>query len=171
MSAWYALRVVTRRERVVAAGLGERGFPAFLPMQADWAGQPRERRLEPLLPGYVFVLCDPEDFAELIGLEEVINFVRYIRNDGIAWPIEFPGSEILGLQIEERAGTYDFTRLVKPPRYRPKKGETVRITAGTYYGFIAKVLSAPREDRCKLMIEGLGKPRRRTEDVAHLEAA
>jgi transcription antitermination factor NusG len=171
MAQWYALRSNARQERAVAAGLSERRFPFFLPMQTDWAGSPRERNMEPLFPGYVFVLGEPEDFADLIGLEGVINFVRYMGNDGVLWPVEFPGSAILGLQIQERAGAFDFTRLVKPPRYRPKKGETVQIVAGPYYGFMAKVLTAPRDQRCKLLIEGLGKPRNRTEDVAHLAAA
>jgi transcription antitermination factor NusG len=169
MTQWYALRTASRRERVVAANLAERGFPIFLPMETSWRGP--HRHMEPLMPGYVFALCEPEDFANLHGIEGVQGFVRYIREDGIAWPAAFPATVILGLQIEERWGAFDATRQVKPPRYRPRKGDTVRIMAGTYYGFMAKVLAAPQGERCKLLIDGFEKARHRTEDVAHLTAA
>lgn len=173
MSHWYALRTVTRQERSVAANLSERGFTFFLPMETNWRavrGMAREPRTEPLMPGYVFVLCAQEDFANLHGIEGVQGFVRYQRDDGLAWPAAFPLSAILGLQIEERAGAYDNTRSHKV-RYRPGKGDKVQITAGPYFGFIAKVLAAPQAGRCKLLIEGFEKARRKTLDVAHLAAA
>jgi transcription antitermination factor NusG len=168
---WYAVTVLPRRERAVAASIAERHFPIFLPMQTEWRGS--GRHMEPLMPSYVFVLCEPGDFAEIHGIEGVCGFVRYIRDDGIAWPIPLPSIAILGLQIEERAGTYDYTQQVRQPRYKPRKGEQVRITAGDYYGFVATVLATPQGDRCKLMIqhETFEAPRRRTEDVAHLTAA
>lgn len=173
MTHWYALCTEPRRETVVAAGLAERSYPFFLPMQTDWRGQPLQRHMEPLLPGYVFVLCELEDLAELRALEGVQSLFRYVRGDGLLWPMEFPGREILGLQIEERSGTYDLTKLVKAPKYRPRKGDAVRIMAGPYFNFVATVLSTPQGDRCKLLIqhETFEAPRNRTEDVAHLAAA
>lgn len=171
MTDWYAIRTASRQERHVAAGLAERGFTFFLPMETEWRGQPRVRNMEPLLPGYVFVLCQANDFADLHGIEHVAGLVRYYREDGLLWPMPFPGREILRFQMDERSGAFDRTQLVKPPRYRPKKGERVQITAGDYYGFFAKVLSSPAQDRRKLLIEGFGKPRHKTLDVAHLVAA
>lgn len=171
MSQWFAIRTATRRERQVAAGLAERGFTFFLPMSTDWSGQPRVKHMEPLLPGYVFVLCEDKHFADLHGVEDVQGFVRYMRDDGLLWPVAFPAMEILRFQADERAGLFDKTRTVKPPKYRPKKGERVQITAGDYYGYFAKVLAAPNKDRRKLMIEGFDPPRHKTLDVAHLVAA
>jgi transcription antitermination factor NusG len=171
MSDWYALRVTPRQEASVAAVLAERGITFFLPMETIWHGSPRVKHMAPLLAGYVFVLCDTGDFANLHGVEGVLNFVRYLREDGMTWPAPFPAREILGLQIEERRGLYDRTRNTKPPRYRPKKGERVQITAGTYLGFFATVLSAPTKDRRKLLIDGFGKARHKTLDVGHLVAA
>jgi transcriptional antiterminator RfaH len=171
MTDWYAVRTATRQERVVAAGLAERGFSIFLPMETDWRGSPRVRHMEPLLPGYVFVLCDPRNFADVHGIEGVTGFVRYMGNDGVLWPVPFPGMDVLRFQMDERDGAFDRTRNVKPPRYQPKKGERVQITAGTYLGFFAKVLSAPDKDRRKLLIEGFEKQRHKTLDIAHLVAA
>lgn len=173
MTHWYALCTEPRRETVVAAGLAEREFPVFLPMQTDWRGQPQQRHMEPLLPGYVFVLCELGDLAELRGIEGVQSLFRYVRGDGNLWPMEFPGRVVLGLQIEERAGTYDLTKLARAPKYRPRKGDAVMIVAGDYYGFLATVLATPQGDRCKLLIQhdSFEAPRNRTEDVAHLTAA
>lgn len=168
---WYAVRTASQRELQVAAGLAERGFTFFLPMQTDWSGSPKVRHMDPLLPGYVFVLCETDDFADLHGIEGIAGFVRYVREDGSAWPAQFPARAILGLQMDERAGAFDRTRNVKPPRYRPRQGERVQITAGTYLGFFAKVLSSPSADRRKLLVEGLEPARHKTLDVAHLVAA
>lgn len=173
MSEWFAIRTETRQERTVAAGLAERGFTFFLPMETDWRTVRglRDRSLSPLLPGYVFVLCEPDSFADLHGIEHVAGFVRYMRDDGLLWPAALPARAVLGLQIEERAGAFDRTRKVKPPKYRPKRGERVQITAGDYYGYFAKVLSSPAKDRRKLLIEGLEPARHKTLDVGHLAAA
>jgi transcription antitermination factor NusG len=168
---WYALCAAPQRERQAAAGLAERGFTFFLPMEMEWRGKPRVQHMSPLLPGYVFALCGPEDFADLHGIEGIQGFVRYLREDGAMWPLAFPASDILGLQMEERAGAFDRTRRVKAPRYQPKKGERVKIKAGTYLGFFAKVLAAPSGERRKIMIEGFDPPRHKTLDVRHLEAA
>lgn len=170
MSNWYAVRTVSAKERKVALLLSERGFSIFLPMETDYRGQPRQRHMEPLMPGYVFVLCDWEDFAEIHGVEGASGFVRYMRDDGVAWPAPFPLKAILGLQIEERAGLFDKTRSQKPKRYHPKKGEQVQIIAGPYYQFVAKVLSV-NGTTAKLMIEGFDKPRRKSIDIAHMQAA
>lgn len=166
---WYALRVETQHERTVAALLAERGFPTFVPMMRELRGG--EPYTGPLMPGYCFVLCEPGDFADLRDIEHVAGFVCLIREDGVAWPAAFPGKAVLRLQMDERAGLFDLTRKVKAPKYRPKKGERVQITAGDYFSFFATVLAAPSKDRRKLLIEGFDPPRHKTLDVAHMVAA
>lgn len=171
MTNWYAIRTTTRRERQVGAALAERLYPVFLPMETSWhvePGRPKERRCEPLMPGYLFVLCEPEDFAEIVGVEDVGGFVRYVRDDGQLWPIAFPPHVILGLQIDERAGIFDSTVNTV---YRPRKGETVKITAGPYFNYVARVLETPRGKRVQLMIMGFDPPRHRKEELRHLAAA
>ena len=147
MTEWYAIRTETGAERQVGATLAERFYPVFLPMETHWhvePGRPKERRCVPLLPGYVFILCEPEDFKEIGGMEGMLGFVRYLADDGNLWPIPFPASQILGLQMDERGGAFDSTISF---RYRPKKGERVNITAGPYFNFTAKVLATPRGKR------------------------
>lgn len=168
---WYVVCTPPQQENTAAAGLAERGFTFFLPMEIEWRGKPRARHMVPLLPGYVFVVCGPDDFADLHGIEGVSGFVRYVREDGALWPLAFPAREVLRLQMDERNGLFDRTRKTKPPRFEPKKGQRVRIKAGPYLGHFAKVLAAPASIRRKVMIEGFDPPRHKTLDVAHMEAA
>lgn len=171
MTAWYALITEPRRERQAAVGLAERRFTFFLPMQTDWVGSPKVRHMEPLIPGYLFVLCQETDLAQLHGVDGICGVVRYMRDDGVLWPAPMPAGAILGLQMDERTGLFDKTRTIKPPKYRPKKGETVKIKAGPYFGFLAKVLASPSKDRRKLIVQGFDPPRHTTTDVSNLEAA
>lgn len=170
-SAWYALCTGPQQERRVAASVAERGYSFFLPMETEWDDAAHtQRTMRPVFRGYVFVLCELQDLADLHGIEGVTGLFRYLRDGGLLWPRDFPAGEILALQIDERAGVFDYTCAVKP-RYRPKKGEHVRITAGPYFNHVAKVLATPRGRRVKLLIEGFDKPRYRTEEVGHLIAA
>jgi transcription antitermination factor NusG len=171
MSEWYALCTGPQQERRVAAGVAEREFSFFLPMETIWADTRRaQRTMRPVFRGYVFVLCDLTDLAALHGIEGVTGLFRYLRDDGLLWPRDFPAGVILGLQIDERAGAFDATRDQKP-QFKPKKGERVKIAAGPYFNFFAKVLATPRGKRVQLLVEGFDKPRHRTEDVEHLSAA
>lgn len=154
-SSWYAVRSATRRERWAIAGLTEQGFSVFLPCETKIRQTSRTREIVdvPLFPGYLFILCVPKDFRRILETDGVHQFVMLIRGDGVSEPIAFPTRAILGLQIEERSGMFDRTRKAKIP-YRPVKGEKVRITAGTWMGFIAKVIDTPRGQRAHVMVEG-----------------
>ncbi len=155
-SQWFALRTASRRETAAHNGLVEQGFTVFLPHEThirQTSRTPRERVSSPLFPGYLFVLCGARDFPAILEIEAVSQFVKKTRADGETEPVAFPACAILGLQIEERSGLFDRTRKVKLP-YRPRKDEKVRITAGTWMGYIAKVLSTPGGERAHVMVEG-----------------
>lgn len=157
MSQWYAVRTATRREKAAVDGLTERGFVTFLPMQTYWRKLLRAKRPEaverPLIPGYLFVLCEPAQFDDVRAVEAASEFVMATCSDGIDRPIMFPLSEIVGLQVEEARGDYDYTR-AKRPTYRPLKGDRVRVVGGTYLSFIGRVLSTPKGGRVHVMLEG-----------------
>ncbi|MCR5874379.1 transcription termination/antitermination NusG family protein [Phenylobacterium sp. J426] len=172
MSQWYAIRTATRREGAAMAALTEKGFTVFTPHETvpRKVNRVLEAVTRPLLPGYVFVLTDPDRFAEVRKIDAVLGFVRYYLG-GVLTPVAFPFAAILEMQIAERAGHYDSTRTRKPNAYHPRKGEKVQITAGPYMSFVATVLAAPRGQRAKLLIEGPFPARKKTVDVRHLQAA
>lgn len=184
MSQWYAVRTATRREFAALAGLLERKFAVFMPMQTRWSALWRGRRepvSSPLLPGYLFVLCELDGPVRLspgvtttqarliLDTEGVSCFVEATGADGIDRPIAFPHKDVHRFQAEERAGVFDYTK-VRRAAYRPKKGARVRIHAGAYYGYFAKVLATPKGERAHVMTEGPG-ARGVTVDVKNLSAA
>lgn len=170
MTTWFAIRSATRRERAAFAGLVEQGFTVFMPCETRWSTTrwAKTKIMAPLYPGYMFVLCTPEDFRRILDIEGVHQFVRYVVDD-VAVPMLIPLAAIIAIQADERAGAFDSTRTTRV-RYRPKKGHKVQVTAGPWMGFIGKVLATPAKDRVHVMTEGpFG--RGVTLDVAHLSAA
>jgi transcription antitermination factor NusG len=169
-SQWFAVRSATRRETAAHDGLVEQGFTVFLPCETRWS-QNRWNKVKidrPLFRGYMFVLCAPEDFHQILDIEGVHQFVRYMANE-IMVPMPIPTAAVIEIQANERRGAFDATRVYTPP-YRPKKGDRVRVTSGPWQAFIGKLLSTPTKDRAHVMIEG---PHGRgvTLNVAHLSAA
>lgn len=153
-SQWYAVRTATRRELTALKALTEIGYAVFMPCETVQRRMGREFEIvnRPLYQGYLFVLCQPGDFREVIDTDGVHAFLAGggERHDE---PLAIPRKAILELQADERAGVFDRTRRAKP-QFRPKKDERVQITAGPWMGFIGRVLNTPRGERAKLMIEG-----------------
>lgn len=156
MSQWYAVRTATRREALAADGLAEHGFTVFLPLEKRWSlirRRGKEAVERPLIPGYLFVLCERDDEEEINGHEAVHAVVTCSCEDGRVRPIAFPAKAIIDLQADERAGLFDYTRHTRAA-YKPRKGDRVKVVAGTWLNFIGKVLATPRGERAHVMIEG-----------------
>lgn len=158
MSQWYAVRSATCRENAAAEALEEAGITVFLPLEASWgtrAGKPGKSRVErPLLRGYLFVLIDlvtEED--QVLAVHGVHSFLGYTDEVGDNRPLPVPLPLIIEIQSHERAGRYDKTLYFKP-KYDPRKGDRVKITAGPWLNFFGKVLVTPRKQRAHVMVEG-----------------
>lgn len=171
VSQWYAVRTATRREQAAADGLEEQGFTVFLPMETKWrrTGIEKAKAQSPLMPGYLFVLCSAYQLRAVTAVDGVHQVVSGVRENGDPMPLPIPVAAIIELQASERAGVYDYT-IGKRIKYEPRKGAKVKITAGPWQSFIAKVLSTPRGSRVHVMTEG-PYGRGMTLDVAHLSAA
>lgn len=170
MSIWYAVRSATRREKAAIGGLTEQGFAVFMPCETlqRKLGGAMENVNRPLFPGYLFILCEPADFRQILEVEGVHQFVRFGTGDDLK-PFPFPIAEIIALQAAERAGEFDRTRKTRAP-YRPRKGDKVQVIAGDWYSYVGKVLDTPTGSRAMVKIEGpFG--RGVALDVAHLAAA
>lgn len=170
MSTWYAVRSATRQESRAMRSLVEQGRPVFLPCETRMRrlGGSLEAVSRPLFAGYLFVLCDECDFPDVLEADGVHQFLRYGSGDDLK-PFPFPASEILKLQISERAGEFDYTRAERIS-YRPRRGDRVKVTAGPWQTFCGQVIQAPSAKRAKVKLEG---PYGNTQtlDIAHLAAA
>lgn len=75
---WLALRVKSRREKVVAAAAHQKGSEEFLPLYLGcqhWSDRLRTVAL-PLFPGYVFCRLDPEHRLPLLTIPGDLHFVE-----------------------------------------------------------------------------------------------
>lgn len=155
-SSWWVVRTATRREMTALASLQDLGFTVYLPVERRWVhafrSPTREAVDRPLFPGYLFVLA-PEHALGPVWDADGVHTVVCIDTVKGPRPMAVPIKAVLELQTEEREGLFDSTRSVRPV-YRPKKGHSVKITAGPWMNFLAKVLATPRGQRAQVMVEG-----------------
>jgi transcription antitermination factor NusG len=122
---WFALRVKSRREKVVAAAVHQKGFEEFLPLYLShqrWSDRLQTVAL-PLFPGYVFCRLDPEHRLPLLTIPGVLNFVEVGRI-----PVPIDDAEIEAIQIAVRS------QLRTEPCPFVEGGNRVRLESGPLTG-------------------------------------
>jgi transcription antitermination factor NusG len=98
---WYALRVKSNREKLIAQALHQKGFEHFLPLyrtQRKWSDRVKDLEL-PLFSGYVFCRMDPAYRLPVLTIPGAISFIG-IGNT----PIPIEEGEITALQTIVRTG-------------------------------------------------------------------
>lgn len=76
---WYAIRVRSCAEFVVAAGLGARDLDTFLPVYESLRNWSNRRKIVqvPLFPGYVFSRFDPKRRLPILMTSGVVSIVSF----------------------------------------------------------------------------------------------
>ncbi|MGA2715444.1 MAG: UpxY family transcription antiterminator [Bryobacteraceae bacterium] len=124
-TAWFALTVAPRKEKVTAQTLRANGFEDFLPLYSSrrlWSD--RIKRIErPLFPGYVFCRFDPRVRQAVLKTPCVASIVSFGK---IPEPVS--DSEISALQAVCSSG------LTATPYPTPKIGSKVRLNEGPLRG-------------------------------------
>lgn len=154
---WYAVRAGTRQEGQLQASLKAKRFTVFYPQWTFW----RRTRFttgkgeRPLFPGFIFVLANPDRFAEIHEADGFHQFVRALDADGIYRPLAFPDAAIGDLMLRVDRGEFDKT-LDEHRRFMPEKGRQVAIVKGRWAGLIGEILSAaPKQRRVVLALANL----------------
>lgn len=178
---WYIVRSASRQEQRAMASLIEARFSCYLPTETRWRRTPgvKEKVSHPLLAGYLMVDCDPTDCGEILKLDGVHQFIRYIRADGEPAPMPIPTVEVMKLKAREEAGEFDVTRPSARERKRQearararKPGAVVKLTDGPFAGFIGKVIEMRASDRAALVgVEAFGRITPVEVASEHLDAA
>jgi transcription antitermination factor NusG len=122
---WFALRVRSNCEKVVAQAVDGKGFEAFLPVYQSrrrWTDRVKVVEM-PLFAGYVFCRMDPRRRLPILTIPGAIQFVG-IGN--IPAPID--NSEISAIQTAVRSG------LPAEPWMYVGVGERVRLEEGPLSG-------------------------------------
>jgi transcription antitermination factor NusG len=123
--AWYALRVRSRHEDVVALHLHGRGYESFLPLYKSrrrWSDRFKEIEL-PLFPGYVFCRFDPLNRLPILTVPGIVHVVGVGRT-----PISIDQTEIAAIQAAVKSG------LPRQPWPYLEIGHKVRIERGPLCG-------------------------------------
>ena len=118
---WYAIRVKSQHEDVVARHLNVRGFESFLPQYKRvhrWSDRFKEVEL-PLFPGYVFCHFDSRNRLPVLTVPGVVHVVGVGKN-----PIPIEDDEIAAIQATVRCG------LSRQPWPYLEVGQRVRIENG-----------------------------------------
>jgi len=98
---WYAIRVKSKRERVVTACLEYRGLEPFLPLyraRHQWSDRTKDVEL-PLFSGYVFCRLDARFRLPVLTIPGVLKFVDINKT-----PVPVDDSEITSLKAIASSG-------------------------------------------------------------------
>jgi transcription antitermination factor NusG len=118
---WYAVRVKSNREKIVAASLAHRGYESFLPLyriRKQWSDRQMDVEI-PLFSGYVFCRLDVQVRMPVLTIPGVMLFVGLGKV-----PIRIDETEIANLQTIASAD------LPAAPWPFLRAGQRVRIDRG-----------------------------------------
>jgi transcription antitermination factor NusG len=122
---WFALRVKSRHEKIVALAARNKGFEEFLPLyrwQQTWSDRSKWVEM-PLFPGYVFCRLDPANRLPLLTIPGVLNFVSLGKT-----PVSIDDAEIACVQAAVRSD------LVTEPCSFVDGGPRIRLDRGPLAG-------------------------------------
>jgi transcription antitermination factor NusG len=122
---WFALRVKSNCERIVAAGVQHKGFEEFLPLYRTrhvWSDRTKTVDL-PLFPGYVFCRLDPKGRLALLTIPGALHFVGVGKT-----PVPIVDAEIAAIQTAVRSGL-----AIEPWEYL-EPDQLVRLDSGPLAG-------------------------------------
>jgi transcription antitermination factor NusG len=136
--AWFAIRVKSRCERVVAAMARDKGFEEFSPLFSSrrrWSDRVKSVDL-PLFPGYIFCRLDPRKRLPLLTIPGVVHFVGIGKI-----PIPIDDREISAIQAAVQSGLP-----VEPWDY-VETGQVVRLDEGPLAGTEGIFLGISKQER------------------------
>jgi transcription antitermination factor NusG len=135
---WFALRVKSRQEKIVALMARNRGFEEFLPVYESrrrWADRICSVSL-PLFPGYVFCRLEVERRLPLLTIPGVLHFVGIGRT-----PVPIEETEIAAIHATVQSG------LRPEPWPYLEAGQRVRLEEGPLAGMEGLLVEARKGHR------------------------
>ena len=135
---WFALRVKSRSEKVVAMMASNKGLEEFLPVyqcRRRWSDRLKEVEF-PLFPGYVFCRLDPQYRLPLLTIPGVLHFVGIGKT-----PVPLEDAEIAAIQAAVRSG------LSTEPWPFLEAGQRVRLLEGPLTGVEGIFVETSKQDR------------------------
>jgi transcription antitermination factor NusG len=135
---WYALRVKSNCEKLVATAVRNKGFEEFLPLHRSchrWSDRLKSVEL-PLFPGYTFCRIDPNFRLPILTIPGALNFVGIGKV-----PVPIEDSEITAIQNAVRSG------LPAEPWAYLNVGQLVRLDDGPLAGLEGILIETRKQYR------------------------
>lgn len=147
---WYCVHTKSRAEHIALANLERQAFECFLPRLARTVirARRRQRVLDPLFPGYLFLHADPAQ-ANLAAVRSTRGALGLVRFTGEPAVVEAPLIERLRADADE-AG------IIAPEQPRPKAGDAITVLDGPFIGLRGIYSEARGEHRALVLLQLLG---------------
>jgi len=144
---WYAVYTRSRAEKRVAAELEENNIEAYLPLYKtirQWSDRKKKVDL-PLIRGYLFVHIKGKEYFEVLKIQGVVAFVKFLGK-----PTSIPAWQIQNLRILLGSGE-QFEIAVSGF----SEGDFVQITAGVLKGLKGKIVNLRRKKKLLISLDAL----------------
>lgn len=154
MRRWYLLKTKVREERRAQENLENQRYQTYLPkirLFSRSRGSVKER-IEPLFPGYLFILLDVKDdnWAPIRSTRGVLQIVRFGAS-----PASLSTDIVESLKAKEVNGHID-----TPNELAIKPGDKVTVMDGCFEGLEAVFCCHSGEERSIVLLNVIGKETR-----------
>lgn len=125
LDPWFAIRIRSRNEKIIASALHSKGYEVFLPLYGSrrhWSDRMKELEL-PLFPGYLFCRFDVQKRLPILKTPGVIDILGFSKT-----PVPVDETEIAAIQ------SIVASRLNVEPWPFLQVGQTVRVERGPLLG-------------------------------------
>jgi transcription antitermination factor NusG len=138
---WFAVRVKSNHERVVATSLAARDLDTCVPMCLARPGRRKEHKSVALFSGYVFCSFDPKALLPVLTVPGVVNIVSRGRV-----PEEVDPEEMLAVRRLEAVG------LASYPYPYLAAGQRIRVIRGPLGGVEGALIREKGQDRLVISV-------------------
>jgi transcription termination/antitermination protein NusG len=149
-SPWFAVRVMTGRERSVVRALDDANVEATVPMRMGPEYRRRGRVIPPsqipVMTSYVLVrfVASDEAFLAMKGIEHVIDVLG-----GCASPRHISNEEVKRFRALAEGGSLDWER--QTTKFR--RGESVRVSDGPFAKLCGTIISCRDDGKGDAVVE------------------
>ncbi|MBN2212995.1 MAG: UpxY family transcription antiterminator [Bacteroidales bacterium] len=144
---WYAVYVRSRAEKKVAAEMEENNIEAYLPLFKtirQWSDRKKRVHL-PLIRGYLFVHIKGREYFEVLKIQGVVSFVKFLGK-----PTSIPAWQIQNLKI--LLGSGEEFEFASPDL---GEGDFVHITAGVLKGLKGRIVKVRQKKKLLISLDAL----------------
>lgn len=151
---WYVAIAKTGASLSVRDELIAAGFDAYAPIERIARTRARKRVAVdvPMFGQYLFVEVYGGNFPDVRAIDGMRGYISSAEG-----PIRISDEIIEDLKTLETRGLFDFTRAKNKITLSFEPGETVRVLAGPFSGFIGQVLAKRGKRRVQVLLSLFGR--------------